>query len=122
VRLLLDEMISPKIARELRSRGDFDVQAIKGDRPDLEAVADREIVRRIAAEQRALVTNDVLDFQLIHNQMLAAGEEHYGLIFTSDATMPRNKPSIPLWVKALEKVLTGHSAEDALKNRVRHLL
>ncbi len=72
MKLLLDEMISPKIARELRSREDFDVQAIKGDRPDLEAVADREIVRRIATEQRALVTNDVLDFQLIHNQMLAA--------------------------------------------------
>jgi hypothetical protein len=31
----------------------------------LEAVADREIVRRIAAQPRALVTNDVLDFQLI---------------------------------------------------------
>ena len=122
MKLLLDEMISPKIARELRGRGDFDVQAIKGDRPDLEAVADREIVRRIAAEQRTLVTNDVLDFQLIHNQMLAAGEEHYGLIFTSDSTMPRNKVSIPLWVKALEKVLTEHSADDALKNRVRHLL
>jgi len=122
VKLLLDEMISPKIARELRGRGDFDVQAIKGDRPDLEAVADREIVRRIAAEQRTLVTNDVLDFQLIHNQMLAAGEEHYGLIFTSDSTMPRNKVSIPLWLKALEKVLTEHSADDALKNRVRHLL
>lgn len=122
MKLLLDEMISPKIARELRSRGDFDVQAIKSDRPDLEAVADREIVRRIAAEQRTLVTNDVLDFQLIHNQMLAAGEEHYGLIFTSDSTMPRNKASIPLWVNALEKVLTEHSAEDALKNRVKHLL
>lgn len=121
MKLLLDEMISPKIARELRGRGDFDVQAIKGDRPDLEAVADREIVRRIAAEQRTLVTNDVLDFQLIHNQMLAAGEDHYGLIFTSDSTMPRNKVSIPLWVKALEKVLTEHPADDALKNRVRHL-
>ena len=121
MKLLLDEMISPKIARELRGRGGFDVQAIKGDRPDLEAVADREIVRRIAAERRTLVTNDVLDFQLIHNQMLAAGEEHYGLIFTSDSTMPRNKASIPLWVKALEKVLTEHSASDALKNRVRHL-
>ncbi len=91
------------------------------DRPNLEAVADREIVRSIAAEQRALVTNDVLDFQLIHNQMLAAGEEHYGLIFTSDSTMPRNKASIPLWVKSLEKVLTEHQADDALKNRVRHL-
>jgi len=121
VKLLLDEMISPRIARELRSRGDFDVQAIKGDRPDLEAVADREIVRRIAAEQRTLVTNDVLDFQLIHNQMLAAGEEHFGLIFTSDSTMPRNKASIPLWVRALEKVLTEHPGHDALKNRVRHL-
>jgi predicted nuclease of predicted toxin-antitoxin system len=121
VKLLLDEMISPKIARELRSRGDFDVQAIKGDRPDLEAVADREIVRRIAAEQRTLVTKDVLDFQLIHNQMLAAGEGHYGLIFTSDSTMPRNKAAIPLWVKVLEKVLAEHSASDALKNRVWHL-
>lgn len=121
MKLLLDEMISPKIARELRGRGAFDVQAIKGDRPDLEAVADRDIIRRIAAEQRTLVTNDVLDFQLIHNQMLAAGEEHYGLIFTSDSTMPRNKASIPLWVNTLERVLTEHSAEDALKNRVRHL-
>jgi predicted nuclease of predicted toxin-antitoxin system len=120
VKLLLDEMISPKIARELRSKG-LDVQAIKGDRPDLEAVADREIVRRIAAEQRALVTNDVLDFHLIHNQLLTAGEEHYGLIFTSDSTMPRNKASIPLWVRALEKLLTEHPADDALKNRVRHL-
>lgn len=121
MKLLLDEMISSKIARELRGRGDFDVQAIKGDGPDLEAVADREIVRRIAVERRALVTNDVLDFQLIHNQMLAAGEEHYGLIFTSDSTMPRNKASIALWVMSLAKVLTEHPANDALKNRVRHL-
>lgn len=121
MKLLLDEMISPKIARELRSRGDFDVQAIKGDRPDLEAVADREIVRRIAAESRTLMTNDVLDFQLIHNQMLAASEEHYGLIFTSDSTMSRSKASIPLWVKALTELLKANPADDALRNRVRHL-
>lgn len=120
MKLLLDEMISPKIARELRSKG-FDVQAIKSDRPDLEAVAAREIVRRIAAEKRAVVTNDVLDFQLVHNQLMAAGEEHYGILFTSDATMPRNKASIPLWVKTLEKLLEASPADDALRNRVRHL-
>jgi hypothetical protein len=54
--------------------------------------------------------------------MLAAGEDHYGLIFTSDSTMPRNKASIPLWVKALGKILREHPTDDALKNRVRHLL
>lgn len=120
MKLLLDEMISPRIARELRAK-DFDVQAIKSDRPDLETVADREIVRRMAAEKRAVVTNDVLDFQLIHNQVQASGEEHYGLVFTSDATMPRNKASIPLWVKTLKELLEENPADDALRNRVRHL-
>jgi len=56
---------------------------------------DREVVCHIVAEQRTLVANDVLDFHLIHNQMHAAGEDHYGLIFASDSTMPRNKASIP---------------------------
>lgn len=120
MKLLLDEMISPRIARELRAE-DFDVQAIKSDRPDLETVADREIVRRMAAEKRAVVTNDVLDFQLIHNQLQASGEEHYGLVFTSDATLPRNKASIPLWMKTLKELLEANPADDALRNRVRHL-
>ncbi len=120
MKLLLDEMISPEIARELRGKG-LDVQAIKGDRPDLEAVADREIARRMAAERRAIVSNNVLDFQLIHNQLQAAGEEHYGMVFTSDVTMPRNKASIPLWVKTLKELLEASPTDDALRNRVRHL-
>ena len=120
MRLLLDEMISPRVARELRGKG-FDAQAIKADRPDLEAVADREILRRCAAERRVIVTNDVLDFQLIHNQLAAAGEEHYGIVFTDDASMPRNRASIPLWVKTLATLLEQNEPDDALRNRVRHL-
>jgi predicted nuclease of predicted toxin-antitoxin system len=120
VKLLLDEMISPRIARELREKG-FDVEAIKADRPDLEALADREIVRRVATDGRAIVSNDVLDFQLIHNQMQASGEEHYGMVFTSDVTMPRNKASVPLWVDALTQFLQTNPAGDALRNRVKHL-
>jgi predicted nuclease of predicted toxin-antitoxin system len=120
VKLLLDVMISPKVARELRRKG-FDVQAIKVDRPDLEAIADREIVRRMANEKRVLVSDAVLDFQLIHNQQLAAGEEHYGLVLTNDSAMPRNKASIELRVKALKKLLKASPADDALRNRVRHI-
>jgi predicted nuclease of predicted toxin-antitoxin system len=120
VRLLLDEMISPRIARELRAKG-HDVQAVKRDRSDLAGRGDHEIVRQMAVERRAIVTNDVADFQAIHDRFLAAGYEHYGLVFTSDATMPRSREAIPLWVRTLAQFLTEHGAEDSLRNRIHHL-
>jgi predicted nuclease of predicted toxin-antitoxin system len=120
VKLLLDEMISPRIAREVRVKC-FDVQAIKADRPDLEAASDRDVLHRATAERRTLVTNDVLDFGLLHSQLLAAGEDHYGILFTDDAAMPRNKDSIPLWVKSLGDLLEANPADDALRNRIHHL-
>jgi predicted nuclease of predicted toxin-antitoxin system len=120
VRLLLDEMISPRIARELCERG-HDVQAIKRDRPDLAGRTDREIVQRMAVEGRAIVINDVADFQGIHDRGLAAGEDHAGMIFTFDATMPRNKAAIPQWVHALAELLARHGQRDSLRNRVHHM-
>ena len=120
MKLLLDEMISPKIARELRGNG-HDVQAITDDRPELKATPDIEIVRRIRTEQRSIVTNNIKDFQPIHVRLVAQREEHAGMVFTSDASLPRNKAGIPLWSETLEKLLAAHSADDALKNRVKHL-
>lgn len=120
MRLLLDEMISPRIARELRARG-HDVQAVKKDRPDLTGRSDRELIRQMAAERRAIVTNDVADFQAIHEQLVAAGDEHCGMIFTFDATLPRSKAAIPQWVRALTELLTEHTAENMLRNKVHHL-
>ena len=121
MRLLLDEMISPRIARGLREAG-HDVQAIKKDRADLAGRTDREIVQRMSTEQRAIVTNDVADFQVIHERMTAAGEDHAGMIFTFDATMPRRKATIDLWVQTLAALLDEHRDENALRNRVHHLL
>jgi hypothetical protein len=120
VRLLLDEMISPRIARELREGG-HDVQAIKRDRPDLAARSDREVAQRMAIERRTIVTNDIADFQLIHYRLIAAREEHAGMLFSFDATLPRNKVAIPLWVQTLAGLLTEHPPEDSLRNRVRHI-
>jgi predicted nuclease of predicted toxin-antitoxin system len=120
VKLLLDEMISPRIARELR-KGGHDIQAVKHDRPDLVGRGDRELVRLMAAERRAIVTNDVADFHGIHDQLLAAGEEHSGMIFTFDATLPRTKAAIPQWTRTLTSLLADHGEEDALRNRVLHL-
>jgi predicted nuclease of predicted toxin-antitoxin system len=120
VRLLLDEMISPRVARELRGSG-HDVQAIKKDRPDLLARTDREIVQRMGIEWRAIVTNDVVDFQEIHERLRATGEDHAGMVFTFDVTMPRSKAAIELWVQTLAALLSERPDERALRNQVIHL-
>lgn len=120
MRLLLDEMISPHIARELRELG-HDVQAVKRDRPDLISRSDRELIRAMAAEHRVIVTNDIADFQAIHDQLLAADEAHAGMVFTVDAIMPRTKRTIPTWVEALAELLEAHPNDDALRNRIRHM-
>lgn len=120
MRLLLDEMIAPRIARELREAG-HDVQAIKKDRPDLAGRTDREIVQRMSGERRAIVTNDIADFQIIHERVLAVGEEHAGMVFTFDTTMPRRKATVFLWIQTLADLLANHRGEDALCNRVHYL-
>lgn len=120
MRLLLDEMISFRIAQELRDLG-HDVEAIKRDRAEFESTPDIEIVRQLAREERAIVTNNVKDFVPIHNHLITAGEEHAGMLFTDDQSLPRNKASIPLWVQTLADVLRAQGDEAALKNRIRHL-
>jgi len=120
VRLLLDEMISPRIARELREAG-RDVQAIKKDRPDLSGCADREIVQRMSDERRAIVTNDIDEFRAIHDRTLAAGEEHSGMVFTFDVPMPRRRDTIPLWVGTLADLLDELTEENTLRNRIHYL-
>jgi predicted nuclease of predicted toxin-antitoxin system len=121
VRLLLDEMIPPQIARGLREAG-YDAQAVKWDRDDLLAMSDLELVRQMVVEERTIVTNDAADFQAIHDHLLASGGEHHGMIFSLDATMPRTKDAIPRWVQRLGALLDEHTAPDALRNRVHHLL
>lgn len=120
MRLLLDEMISPRVARELRARG-YDVQAVKQDRPDLASRSDLELVRQMAAERRVIVTNDIADFQAMHDRLVASGEEHHGMIFTYDATMPRTKDAIPRWVQALSELIGEHGDDASLRNRIRHV-
>lgn len=75
----------------------------------------------MAIERRAIVTNDVGDFQPIHDRLVGDGEEHYGMLFTSDATMPRNEANIALWVATLEAFLREHQDDASMRNRVEPL-
>lgn len=119
MRLLLDEQLSPAIARQLRARG-HDVEAVV-ERPDLVSLSDRELFVRAAAERRAIATNNVPDFVKLFNEALASGEESFGLLLTDDRSMPRSKDTIGLFVRVLDALLDAHPAEDSLRNQLRWL-
>ena len=116
MRLLLDEMISWRIAAELRARG-HDVVAVRRDRLELEGTPDPVLLELAATERRAVVTNDVRDYRVAHDRTLARGDTHYGVVYTYDDTLPRSRASLPLWVAMLDTFLATHPAEDALLNQ-----
>jgi predicted nuclease of predicted toxin-antitoxin system len=119
VRLLLDEHYSPEIARQLRSRG-HDVIAV-AERSDLVGLGDDELLWRMARERRAIMTNNVKDFVPLANRAALEGREHYGLLLTSDRSMPRHLDTIGQFVGALDGLLQRHERDDSFCNQIRWL-
>jgi predicted nuclease of predicted toxin-antitoxin system len=105
VRLLLDEMVSPAIAADLRQLG-HDVIAV-ADRPDLRSKSDEEIFAWASAEQRWLLTENVKDFRPIMLRALSAGAPGGGLLFTSNRTFPRSRKNPGSLIRALDAWLTS---------------
>lgn len=116
MKLLLDEMYPPEIARQLRRRGHDVVAAC--ERPDVAGKPDPVVFELMAAEGRAIVTNDLHDYVVLFNSALAEGRDHAGLLLTSDRSLPRTKAGIGAYVRVLGRVLREHSAHDALRNRL----
>jgi nucleoside-diphosphate-sugar epimerase len=87
VKLLLDEMHAPAVAERLRAMG-HDVVAVK-ERPELIGRADADLLAAAAAEGRAIVTENVKDFAVLHRLWAAAGQVHAGMVFTHPRRFPR---------------------------------
>jgi predicted nuclease of predicted toxin-antitoxin system len=82
VRLLLDEMLSPAIAREFRDRG-HDVLAV-ADHPGWVALSDPEVMTLARTERRAVVTNNLRDYRPLHAEAITpGGPGNFGMIFSS---------------------------------------
>jgi hypothetical protein len=114
VKLLLDEMLSPAIARELTARG-YDVEAVAGH-PTREALQDPEVLSLALTERRAIVTNNVRDFRPLHVEAVMPGDTgHYGMIFMA-GNYRRTKSDIGRIIAALESKLTQYPGEDDLAN------
>lgn len=101
-RLLLDEMFHPRIASELVARG-HDCLAVAGD-PVLQASSDAHLVAFAISDGRALVTNNVGDFERLRRERAAIGEPAPPLIYTSDSTFPRDRRFVGRLIAALDRV------------------
>lgn len=112
MRLLLDAHYSPAIAEQLRERG-HDVSSA-GERDDLRSLPDDQLLGVAIAEQRALVTNNAADFVPLIQRAVETGMHHYGLVLTSDRTLPRSTRAIGRHVRALEALLRAHPSDDGL--------
>jgi hypothetical protein len=114
VKLLLDEMLTPVVARELRARG-HDVEAVAGN-PDREALSDPEVLAVARAEHRAIVTNNLRDYRPLHYEaVVPGGPGHFGMAFMP-GSYRRTKADTGRIVTALEAKLTQYSGDRDLAN------
>jgi predicted nuclease of predicted toxin-antitoxin system len=117
VRLLIDEMYSPTIADQLRARG-HDAIAVH-DVPGLGGLADAALLQWAHDHERAVITENVVDFLALHSMWLRSGERHSGIILGSNAAYPRARAStVGALVKALDQLL---SEVDRVDTDVRWL-
>jgi len=113
LKLLLDEMLSAAIARDLRDRG-HDVEAIE-EHPGWRAYEDRQVCELARAERRAIVTENLADMRPLHYEAISpGGPSDYGMILIP-AGRPRTRAHTGQIV-ALERKLTVYPGESELAN------
>ena len=114
MRLLLDEMLSPVIACELRKQG-HDVLAV-ADQPGWVALPDSEVMTLARTERRAVVTNNLRDYRPLHADAITpGGPGHFGMIFMP-GTYRRAKEDTARIIAALEARLTEDPGDENLAN------
>lgn len=112
MKLYLDEMISPAVARGLRNRGHDVVATAERGAPGASDAAQLAFAIR---ERRALVTYNIGDFITLSKAAAYSGCDHWGIILISDRSVPGSR--VGQLVRSLDLLLRDETDEDALKNR-----
>lgn len=104
MRLLLDEMHTPAIAKALAER-DFDVIA-GANTQSLRGISDSALLEHGTTTGRAVVTENVGDFSVLVMRWTATGIPHAGVIFTNPRRFHRASLAYPgSLIAALEAFL-----------------
>lgn len=115
MRLLLDEHISPEVARQLRKRGHDAVAA--REIVDAGGVSDRDLLALTTIQRRTIVTENVADFVELHRSAVITSASHFGIVFTSPSQFPRTRRAIGRMVRALDALIVTHPSDDALRDQ-----
>lgn len=118
MKLLLDEHYANDIALQLRAAGH---DAATVSERGLKGTDDEPLLALAASDDRALLTNNARDFLPLIARWAASGEDHCGLVLTSDSSMPRGKNSIGLYVDTLRRLMDANPDNRALANQVHWL-
>ena len=106
-RLVLDEMLSPVIAQQLRERG-HDVVAV-AELPELRSTPDDELLAHAAEDRRVLVTMNIGDFARLDATWKSQGRAHAGLMLVPSAGFPQNRSFAGRMVQALDRAVHDRS-------------
>ena len=119
MRLLLDELFSPRIAAELRSRGHDVISALEVE--ILRSQPDQVVFEWARRESRAVVTDNVPDFVRHHGECLGRGDHHFGLVLSRNKSLPRLRGAIGPFVRALDALLASMPDVNALRDGISWL-
>jgi Domain of unknown function (DUF5615) len=124
VRLLLDEMWTPRIALELRKRG-FDVIAISepAHAGRYAGISDDEVFARARDDGRTIVTDNIADYEQTRRDQENRGQAHHGLIYALNPPFNRHRGRrvIGQMVNALAHFLSSPDAAQQPFNRAHYL-
>jgi len=124
VRLLLDEMWTPTIALQLRKRG-FDVVAIS--EPEhasrYAGISDDQVFARAQDDGRAIVTDNIADYEQARRTHESRGQTHHGLIYAINPPFNRHRGDrvIGQMVNALADFLSSPETAQQPFNRAHYL-
>jgi predicted nuclease of predicted toxin-antitoxin system len=103
VKLLLDEMLSGRIAEELRQH-DHDTLAVE-ERTNLRGLSDPDLFAHAQELQRAIVTYNREDFLALDREYQSRERPHHGIVILHPRRFPQGDASLGKLVAALSSFI-----------------
>ncbi len=110
LKIYLNENLSWRVAKALREYG---LDVINSHETGMNTEDDDVQFEFAISEERTVVTNNFNHFIELYKEYASAGKDHYGIIFTTQLTLP-------ILIKRLKNLLQILTL-DQVKNQVRWL-